>query len=293
MNVFHGERVKEKVYQPDWSDPERLAYTIRVAELGVELGMDNFCISTLSGGFRTDDDMRKIDTYIHHWLEWVQWARLLEERTGQRVALALEPEPFNTMEDESDAICIWHTLVGQGAKRYIPESDLKRYLGLCFDTCHFSVRYVPLISSWERLKAHGMPVHKIQVSVAPRWTKSMGQEALEQFFKWEEPVYLHQSFAQVDGERHDFLDLDQAKNFRGRIEEWRTHFHVPIHQSHREDSTGHDLIEFLAHIKKEKEQPLLEVETYSFASMGDQWGEPEPLEQSIAKEMLWLQNQIT
>ena len=30
---FHGVRVKEEVYQPDWSYPERLAYTNQLADL--------------------------------------------------------------------------------------------------------------------------------------------------------------------------------------------------------------------------------------------------------------------
>jgi hypothetical protein len=293
MEVFHGERVKEKVYQPDWSETSRLNYTKGVAQLGVELNMPDFSISSLSGGFRLHDGEEKISLYLSQWLEWVSWARELEVETQSRVSLALEPEPFNTMEDEGDAILLWQRLLELAQKTGVSEEDCQRYLGLCFDTCHFSVRYIPLVEAWEKLKQAGLPVHKIQVSVAPCWKRDMGEAALNQFFKWNEPVYLHQSFAWQDGQRHDFLDLEMAQKSGLDAEQWRTHFHVPIHYGHRQDSTGSELIEFLKHLKNnEAEVPTLEVETYSFHSMGDQWGEKEPLEYSIAKEMAWLKEQM-
>lgn len=293
MEVFHGQRVKEKVYQPDWSESSRLNYTKEVALLGVDLKMADFSISSLSGGFRPNDDDEKINVYLNHWMEWVQWARELESETQSRVRLALEPEPFNTMEDESDAIALWQRLLELGEQSGVSEEDCQRYLGLCFDTCHFSVRFVSLIQAWEKLKQVGMPVHKIQVSVAPCWQQDLGQTALNDFFKWNEPVYLHQSYAWRDGQRYDFLDLDLAEKSALQAEQWRTHFHVPIHYGDRKDTTGNDLREFLNHLKKnEKNIPTLEVETYSFHSMGQQYGEQSSLEESIAKEMTWLKEQM-
>lgn len=294
MEVFHGERVKEKVYLPDWSEESRLNYTKEVAGLGVDLNMKDFSISTLSGGFRPYDGEEKIRLYLSQWLEWVKWARELEDQTHSRVSLALEPEPFNTMEDEGDAVLLWQRLLDQAQKIGVSEEECQRYLGLCFDTCHFSVRYISLIEAWEKLKQVGMPVHKIQVSVAPCWQQAMGEQALNEFFKWDEPVYLHQSFAWVDGQRHDFLDLDMARKSDLQAERWRTHFHVPIHQGDRPDSTGSELREFLKHLLNNgDEMPTLEVETYSFHSMGEQWGEKEPLEQSISKELAWLKEQLS
>ena len=46
MDVFHGERVKEKVYNPDWSHMPRLEYTKKVGMLGHYLGMKDFSISS-------------------------------------------------------------------------------------------------------------------------------------------------------------------------------------------------------------------------------------------------------
>ena len=55
---FHGTRVKEQVYRPDWQDPERLQYTNLLADLLAELlplqpGL-NGSISTVPGAFKAD-----------------------------------------------------------------------------------------------------------------------------------------------------------------------------------------------------------------------------------------------
>src|SRR5580704_6644278 len=51
---FHGTRVKEQVYRPDWTSPERLAYTNLLFDLLVQLvpsGVEG-SVSTLPGSFK-------------------------------------------------------------------------------------------------------------------------------------------------------------------------------------------------------------------------------------------------
>src|SRR5471032_1487579 len=51
---FHGAKVKERVYLPDWTHPERLAYTNRLFDLLAQLvpeGVDG-SVSTLPGSFK-------------------------------------------------------------------------------------------------------------------------------------------------------------------------------------------------------------------------------------------------
>ncbi len=68
FGAFHGTRVKEDVYSPDWRDPERLDYTSRLARLQAALlaghpGIEG-SVSTVPGGFRqeivTADDVSAI-----------------------------------------------------------------------------------------------------------------------------------------------------------------------------------------------------------------------------------------
>ena len=51
---FHGTRVKEKVYQPDWTNPERLHYTKQLFEVVARLAPADCggSVSTLPGSFK-------------------------------------------------------------------------------------------------------------------------------------------------------------------------------------------------------------------------------------------------
>src|SRR6185436_12391922 len=54
---FHGARVKEQVYVPDWTSPERLAYTNLLFDLLGQLTPDGVeaSVSTLPGSFKLFD----------------------------------------------------------------------------------------------------------------------------------------------------------------------------------------------------------------------------------------------
>src|SRR5438105_1694271 len=51
---FHGKRVKEQVYLPDWTEPQRLGYTMRLFDLLAELAPRELegSVSTLPGSFK-------------------------------------------------------------------------------------------------------------------------------------------------------------------------------------------------------------------------------------------------
>lgn len=355
MGNFHQSSVKEKVYRPDWSQSERLSYTQDIARLGAQLlaphhsnvdsyptskpslkpaSRPTFSISSLSGGFKPDDRPDKIQSYLEHWLDWIDYARELEHQTQVCAQLALEPEPFNTFEDHRDAIALWPRLLEMGHGRGLSKELIHRHLGLCFDTCHFSVRFIAPRQAWLELQEAGIPVHKIQVSVAPR-CNSKNAEELDDFFSRDEAMYLHQSYFREEssGKIHEFLDLPAAASFQKQNKnhgEWRTHFHVPIHWGERPDTTGHELIDFLRLFKCSSEakassetkasskaksneaetigektrreglpqEPLLEIETYSFANLKEHQEsvllDPAPLNlnSSITQEWLWLKRQL-
>src|SRR5262245_16423571 len=93
---FHGTRVKEDVYQPDWRFPERLAYSNRLADLLSELlpedaGIDG-SVSSVPATFRplagTPDALQRIQANL---LQHAAHLVGLRERTGRTITLALEP----------------------------------------------------------------------------------------------------------------------------------------------------------------------------------------------------------
>jgi len=289
MDIFHGQSVKEKVYQPDWSDKERLDYTISIAELAVALELEDVSISTVSGGYRPNDREEKIKSYIEHWLTFVDWARAEEERSGTCIRLALEPEPFNTLEDHRDALVLWPRLRKEAERRNLGSEVLDRHIGLCFDTCHFSVRFVEPLSAWKSLEEARIPVHKVQVSVAPR---GEGVEGLKSLLEMDEPVYLHQTYHRdQQGTLREYLDLTEIGPDVDPEGEWRTHFHVPIHWGDRKETTGHELLPLLQYLGTLKKCPVLEVETYSFDALpGDT--RKDSLVTSITKELRWCEEAL-
>ena len=105
---FHGTRVKEEVYQPDWTRPERARYTVALAELMADLNPpDSFVsLSTVPGTFKPlaagnegcmADALLGVAAALHE----------LRTRTGRTVALAIEPEPFCFLETVDEAIAFF------------------------------------------------------------------------------------------------------------------------------------------------------------------------------------------
>ena len=94
---FHGTRVKENVYRPDWTDPRRLEYTNRLFDLLaqlVPLGIEG-SVSTLPGSFKDFITLPEQERAIRDNL-WrcVEHVAALSERVNRQLHLGVEPEPF-------------------------------------------------------------------------------------------------------------------------------------------------------------------------------------------------------
>src|SRR5215467_12614490 len=104
---FHGTRVKEQVYLPDWTSPERLAYTNRLFDLLSQLlppGLEG-SVSTLPGSFKefivSQDQEAAIRANLWHCVEHIAET---SRRTGRALHLGLEPEPFGYFENSPETI---------------------------------------------------------------------------------------------------------------------------------------------------------------------------------------------
>ena len=86
---FHGARVKENVYAPDWTTPERLAYTNLLFDLLARFAPDGVdaSVSTLPGSFKGfplhGEDLKRIRENLWHCVEHVARA---EPANGPRNA---------------------------------------------------------------------------------------------------------------------------------------------------------------------------------------------------------------
>jgi hypothetical protein len=112
---FHGERVKERVYLPDWSSEERLDYTRRIGGLLVGIAdaqkaftgasaPDTLSVSTVPGGFRRGTDTPRRKRMALNLARAAAEFSVLLERFGVTVQLAVEPEPACVLETTEECV---------------------------------------------------------------------------------------------------------------------------------------------------------------------------------------------
>src|SRR4051812_30521266 len=104
---FHGASVKEQVFAPDWSTPERVEYTNRLFEILASLLPEGVSgsVSTLPGSFkefiRDDADVEAIR---HNVWRCVEHVASVAESSGKDLHLGLEPEPFGLFENTAETL---------------------------------------------------------------------------------------------------------------------------------------------------------------------------------------------
>lgn len=303
---FHGTRVKEDVYQPDWRTEERLAYTTGLIALMAEIGPEDepISLSTVPGTYKPLG-AGAAPEMADRMLRAVAFAIQTREDTGRTVALAIEPEPFCFLETIAETAAFFDehlfsesaiSKIAQwtGLDRTAASNALPRHLGLCYDVCHAAVEYEDAAGSVAALRAAGIPVHKLQLSAALR-VPSIDAEARAALAAFNEPTYLHQ----VVSRRGDALaytsDLPEAlARSDSDGEEWRIHFHVPIFVEEITPftSTQPFLRDILELHKAEPISPHLEIETYTWGVLPDQL-RGGTIDADIARELHWVQEQLT
>ncbi|AYY14775.1 xylose isomerase [Actinobacteria bacterium YIM 96077] len=223
---FHDAEVKKAVYRPDWSEPQRLAYTLDCASVLARLMPDDAArgsISTLPLGWRawwSDDHQRRASEHLDRLADGLA---KVEADTGREIRVGLEPEPGCAIETASDAV---DHLDGLGADR------LER-IGICLDACHLASEFDDPCDAVARLAGAGLPVVKTQASAALHAGEPGDTRTREALLAYAEDRFLHQTREIVDGHvtRRDDLPeaLDGDRRLPGRGP-WRVHFHVPLHE---------------------------------------------------------------
>ena len=284
---FHGTRVKEQVYAPDWTTRERLEYTCRLGGLLAEwlpAGVPG-SVSTVPGSFKGFVGVDEAAMLQNLRACGEEFART-GERTGRELSLALEPEPLCWIENTAETVEFFGRL-GTG----LP-------VGLCFDACHFAVEHEPLRAALDALTAAGVPVCKLHLSSALKARPTPGARAALGAFA--DAVYLHQVIARSerDGTLTRYRDLDDAlaAPAAGECEgeEWRVHFHVPLYAppAGALATTGDELLGALDWLADHPGAcPHLEMETYTWEVL------PPALhtgrvEEQIAREYAWTRARL-
>jgi hypothetical protein len=232
---FHGGRIKEQVYEPDWTSPERLDYTNLLFDLLAQLSPPGVeaSISTLPGSFKGfylhAEDLKVIRNHLWQCVEHI--ARV-SKQTGRKMHLGLEPEPLCLLESSGETIHFFDRMRAEHPR----DPRLVEHLGVNYDTCHFAVEFEEPQNALLCLRQHGIKISKIHLSSALKIRPTaQAREALAAFA---EDVYLHQVVVRRgSGERSIYRDLKDAltgEPLDTEIEnpaadEWRIHFHIPLH----------------------------------------------------------------
>jgi sugar phosphate isomerase/epimerase len=273
---FQDPVVKRAVYHPDWTTPERLAYTLDLAGVLAELLPDDAAygsVSTLPLAWRHPWDSAMAARAARGLDELAKELAEIEGATGRVIRVGFEPEPGCVVETAGQAVS------------HLSGIDTDR-LGICLDLAH-------LACSWERpadalaaLRAAGLPVVKVQLSAA---LESAEPDALREYA---EPRFLHQTRNPHGGAADD---LDEA--FDARLPgPWRVHYHVPLHARPGPPlaTTVPVLREALAELVRQAECDHYDVETYTWGVLppAQRPGTSAELAAGIAAELAFARGEL-
>ena len=267
---FHGTRVKEQVYAPDWTTRERVEYTCLLFDLlagmlppGVEGSVSTVPVSFK--GFSLDD--RALRAARDHLWGVVEHLEHLARRSGRSLHLGLEPEPLCTLETTAETVAFFERL------RADRPGDLRldEHLGINYDCCHLAVEFETAGEALGRLQQHRIRLSKIHLSNALAVRPvAAAREALRAFA---DDTYLHQVIERTpEGGLRRWPDLpaaleEPAPTAPAAEREWRIHFHVPLH--HRPaallETTADHVLATLDWLRAHPGiAPHLEMETYTW-----------------------------
>ena len=289
---FHGTRVKEQVFKPDWTEQARLDYTKDLFRILAAIARPGTgaSVSTLPGSHKTfhaeEAPVRR------NLIELASWLEELAVETGLDFHLGLEPEPLGHFENTVETLAFFERLHAAA-----PDAEaIRRRIGVNYDACHFALEYDAAKDSLDALAAAGIRISKIHLSSAlaldPR-----DPAALAAIRAFDEPVYFHQVLLRsTDGAVTRFVDLPEffAAVESGAVDpaafgEMRVHFHIPLDAEPAAPlrATRDQTVEVL---RWRKDHPAAcqhyEIETYTWGVLPQSL--LRPVEEQIAGEYRWV-----
>jgi sugar phosphate isomerase/epimerase len=291
--AFHGQRVKEQVFRPDWTTTERLDYTRSVFDVLAELlpkGVPG-SVSTLPGSHKEfgigGEELSSIFKNLTSCREHIE---RLTDKYGNDLHLGLEPEPLGLFETSGETLKFFGLYLDEHPK----DRDFFHFVGLNYDTCHLAIEYEDPAVALERITGSGIRLSKLHFSSALKFKPSA--ENLRRLRGFDEPVYFHQVVI-WDGNEvplRRFRDLPEALDFAEKNpgewgSEWRVHFHIPIHaQPSGEFGTTQDhllgAMDWLG--RNPTKCQHIEMETYTWEVLPEEMRTGDVVDQ-LAKEYEW------
>lgn len=310
---FHGTRVKEDVYLPDWQDTERLRYTNQLADVLAKLLPDGQqgSISTVPGAFKgrvADNDA--VALMARNMVEHVAHLARIERDGGQCIVLALEPEPCCFLETIAESVAFFRDyLFGAHAVEQLTDtlevdaasaaSLLRKHLTLCLDLCHAAIEFENADACFDTLAQAGIRIGKLQISAGLR-LENVTTTSAELLRPFVDATYLHQVVERHDGTLTRYTDLPDAlaslnadSDASSAAREWRVHFHVPVFLDDLGEfsSTQFFIREALTRHREDPVSDHLEVETYTWNVLPARY-RTESVDEAIVRELAWVRDAL-
>ena len=294
---FHGSRVKEEVYRPDWTTDERLDYTLllfSILEKLLEPGEEG-SVSTLPGSFKDFLPNQEIPDIL---LQKVDACALEIEKLADSknldLHLGMEPEPLGLFETTPETVSFFDRLLDKGTD----EEIIRKRIGVNYDCCHLAIEFEDAHEGLDSLVKNGIRLSKLHLSSA--LSAKPTENNLLRLKDFIEPVYLHQVTLGKDEQcicRIKDLDTALEMQMAGNLpeaDEWRIHFHVPLHASPGGDmgDTRLHVIDTLFWLSKNPNACRhLEMETYTWEVLPEKLQAGTVVEQ-VGKEYQWTLEQM-
>ncbi len=290
--AFHDVEVKKMVYAPDWTQQERLDYTLDLFRILVALlppGAEG-SVSTSPGSHRDfQPDPLRMFALLEQCAEGIE--DLVQQHQGD-LHLGMEPEPFGYFENTQESIDFFARFWENSSH----PQRLRERIGINYDTCHFAIVFEDDLSSLQRLIAAGLRISKVHLSAALK-VRAWPTDAVTLLQPYDEPTYLHQvMLRQHDGALLRFGDLPPfLQHAAGRDlggAEARVHFHVPLDAelpAPLESTRDHAAAVLQWHAREPDGCRHFEIETYTWKVLPGAL--QRPLEQQLAAEYRWVLDQ--
>ena len=279
---FKGQRVMERVYEPDWTTNQRVEYTKSIADILVEItdADTSPSIQTAPLAFAPNvSDESYIARFTTSVFEVISHLYHLEARTGRRVKLSIEPEPACYLETTDETVAFFQERLyapagvaelANIAQIALSEAEgaIKRYLGIVFDIGHQSVGFEDIPQSLEKLVNAGIPIFKLQEAAA-LWVESLSIDIIPELRRFTDTIYLSQTSLKTAEGIVKYLNLGEALDAYEANPvptEMRTHFHVPVflEEIGPFKTTRFAVQQALAMHRKQPLSDHLEIETYTW-----------------------------
>lgn len=299
--TFHGSRVKEQVYAPDWTTSERCRYTEQLFTLLDEWAEPgrSISVSTLPGSFKEffaeGNEKESWEAMLGQVRACGDFLARLAETSGRDIHLGFEPEPLGLFENTRETVAFFERLTeGLGVAE---RERCLTHLGVNYDTCHFALQYEDPQEALEAFHREGIRISKVHLSSA--LGLSPGPDSLAELRAFQDEVYLHQVLVREgDVVTQRFRDLPDALSWAETAkrlgEEWRVHFHVPLHADLMKpfcDTRDH-ISGLLRHLAAEPGWcGHFEMETYTWEVLPEAIRSLDVVEQLVA-EYEWCLNQF-